>query len=450
MDSLWQQAKEHLKNSMDEKSFTMWVKPLKVLYSNDEAICIGCPNKFSKNWLQENYYSLFHNMLSQAGLNGHKLLFDVLPPKNSKEKNNGGNGYKKQLPLPNMPKRFRAGGKYLNSRFTFDKFVVGRCNEFAYSVSRALAGEAECPYNSLLLYAETGLGKSHLTQAIGNEILKKKPDAKVLYLTTEDFTNEMITSLKNNRIGQFKEKYRSSCDVLLLEELHFLSGKDKTQTELGYTLDSLFNDEKKVIFTSPLMPEHIPGMKKMLASRLTSSIISSIERPEFHIRLEIIKQKTKERNIPLPEDVACFLAENLSQDIRQLEGCIDSLNAGSLFLNRKIDMGLVKEIIKQMIPARKNTGVKDIQNIVCKYFKADLSTLKSKSRKKAISYPRSIAIYLCRRYTDKSLEYIGKCFNRNHSTVLYDEEKIRKAIKKEDNTRREVEFLSRRIEDNIS
>ncbi len=451
MQTDWNHVKEFLKEVMDEKSYSLWVKPLQFIDSGEGTICVGCPNKFSRNWVQENYSSLFHSQLSKAGLSDHKLILKVLP---NRELNKllpyGGNGNGKQLTIPNMPKKIRVGEKYLKARFTFDKFVVGECNEFAYLVSQALADDSNFSYSSLFLLAKTGLGKSHLIQAIGNSILQKKPTAKVLYITTEDFTNEMIYALKNNQIEQFKNKYRKVCDVLLLEELHFLGGKEKTQIELGYTLDSLFNDEKRVIFTSPLKPEEMPGMKKMLISRLDSGVMTSIEKPEFHTRLKILKQKAIERKISLPEDVAHFLAENVTQDIRQLEGSLDSLNASSFFLKKKMNIDLATEIVKQLIPAKHLARVEDIQKIVCKYFKIDIEALKSKSRKKIISYPRKIAIYLSRKYTDKSLEFIGRSFNRNHSTVLYDEEKIKKNIKIDSSIRREVEFLCLQIEDRIA
>ncbi len=447
----WNHVKELLKEVMDEKSYSLWVKPLRFLDSSENAISLGCPNKFSRIWVQENFSSLFHRQLSKAGINDHKLIFKVLPNRESnKRMYNGGNGNGKQLTLPNIPKKIRVGEKYLNSKFTFDKFVVGGCNEFAYSVSKSLANDSHYPYSSLFLLAETGLGKSHLIQAIGNSILQKKPTLKVLYITAEDFTNEMIYALRNNITDQFKNKYRKLCDVLLLEELHFLSGKEKTQIELAYTLDFLFNDEKKIIFTSPIMPEDIPGMKKMLTSRFTSGVLTTIERPGFHTRLDILKQKAIERKISLSEDVTNFLADNLTRDIRQLEGSLDSLKAISFFLKKEINMGLAKEIVKKFIPTKHLTTVKDIQKIVCKNFKVDIDALKSKSRKKIISYPRSIAIYLCRRYTDKSLEFIGRSFNRNHSTILYDYEKIKKNIKIDESVRKEVDFLCRQIEDRVT
>ncbi len=453
METVWNNVKTALKDMMDAKNFSLWVKPLQFLDADESAIYIGCPNKFSRNWVQENYTSLFQSQLSNLDRNDHKVMFKILSRRTLSKPNhngNGGNGNGGQLILPNMPKKIRAGGKYLNKRFTFNKFVVGGCNEFAYSISKALANGSHYPYASLFLNAQTGLGKSHLIQAIGNTILEKKPSAKVLYITTEDFTNEMIYALKNNLITQFKNKYRKACDVLLLEELHFLSGKEKTQTEIGYTLDSLFNDEKMVIFTSPLMPEEIPNMKKMLVSRFSSGVITSMKRPDFHTRLNILKQKALEQKISLPEDVASFMAENLTQDVRQLEGSLNSLKAISFFLKKEIKVDLAREIVKQHAPVKHLTTVEDIQKVVCKYFKVDIAALKSKSRKKIIAYPRSIAIYLCRRYTDKSLESIGHAFHRNHSTIVYDEEKIKKKIKVDDSLRREVEFLCRQIEDKIA
>jgi chromosomal replication initiator protein len=260
----------------------------------------------------------------------------------------------------------------------------------------------------------------------------------------------MICALRNNQIEQFKNKYRRLCDVLLLEELHFLGGKEKTQIELGYTLDSLFNDDKMVILSSPLVPEEIPNMKKMLASRFTSGVMTTIEKPGFHTRLEILKQKAKEQEIVLPDNVAHFLAENITEDVRHLEGSLVSLKAISFFLKKEITIDLAKDAVKRLIPAKKLATIDDIQKVVCKYFKINAEVLISKSRKKIVSYPRSLAIYLCRKYTDKSLEFIGRCFNRNHSTVLYEDEKVKKNIKIDETMRKEVEFLSRQIEDKVA
>jgi len=425
VEAAWNQVREALKGLMDENSYTFWVKPLQLLDSDERMIRLGCPNRFFRNWITENYSSLFYSQFSHLGLKGHTILFKVLPHRDLLDfRPHGDNGNGRQLLLPNMPAKARAGDRYLNERFTFDTFVVGQSNEFAYQVSKALANDASSPYCSLLLLGQTGLGKSHLAQSIGNLILQKKPTARVNYITAEDFTNEMIFALKNNMIDQFKTKYRRACDVLLLEELHFLSGKEKTQIELGYTLDSLFSDGKKVIFTSSLPVEEIPNMKKMLTSRLSSGVLTNIERPGFQTRLDILKRKAAARNISLPDNVACYLAEHLTQDVRQLEGALVSLDAISFFLKKEISLGLAKETLKQILPDKPLLTIKEIQEMVCKYFKLDLETLTSKSRKKVISYPRSTAIYLCRDY-----------------------EKIKKHIQTDESVRKEVEFLSRKIED---
>ena len=440
-------VKEQLKENLDEKSYSLWMKPLQFTDLDGDTISVGCPNRFSRNWVEENYSSLIQTQFSRAGHTNQKIIFRILP---NKRKNNNPsmaiNTDSRQLILPNMPKRAHRGEKFLNARFTFDKFVVGKCNEFAYSVSRSLADDSSVSYSSLFLLGETGLGKSHLIQAIGNSIMQKRPGVRFIYLTAEDFTNEMIFALRNNKIEEFKNKYRKLCDILLLEEMHFLSGKEKTQVELGYTLDSLFNAGKKVIFTSPLKPKEIPNMKSMLSSRLTSGILTNIEKPDFETRLSILKQKAAERGISLHNKVAQYIAENLSQDIRQLEGALDSIKANSFFLKKEVNMCLATEIVRQLIPEKKSATVEDIQQLVCKYFKLDTEQLRSKSRKKIISYPRSIAIHLSRKFTDKSLQAIGVSFKRNHSTILYDDEKVKKNLQTDNDLKKEVEFFCRQIE----
>jgi len=451
METIWSSVKKDIKSVVDEKSFFLWLRPLKYIGSDEKDIYLECPNNFSRDWIQENYSSIIYDHLHKAGIKNRALIFKVSSVKNQSQLGITRNTNNvRQLTIPNMPQRGKNAVRVLSKRFTFDKFVVGECNEFAYSLSRALANDAHISYNSLFLLSETGLGKSHLIQSIGNSILNKKPGEKVIYLTMEDFMNEMVSSLKNKSIEQFKNKYRKSCDVLLLEDLHFLSGKKKTQTELSYTLDSLFNDGKKVIFTSPLAPKEIPDMESMLTSRLTSGIITNITKPGFSTRLKIIKQKTQERNMVIPENVASYLAENLVNDVRQIEGALDYLRANSLLMKIKIDMSLAKEIVKNIAPYKRIVKIEDIEELVCRYFRITHDELRSKSRKKIINYPRGIIIYLCRKYTDKSLKYIGGLLNRNHTTVLYEDEKIKRDIKNKEATRKEVEFLCRQIESKMA
>ena len=337
------------------------------------------------------------------------------------------------------------GRRRFKKEFTFDRFVVGECNEFAYSASKALALGSNWSYDSLFVLSNTGLGKSHLVQSIGNSILERNKNVRMFYITAEDFVNEMIFALKNNRMEDFKNRYRRSCDVLLLEEVHFLSGKEKMQLELGYTLDTLINENKKIIFTSSMLPKDIPNITKGFTSRLTSGVITNIEKPDYKTRVRIIEKKAIEQNQRISEDIVHLLAENLTGDIRQIESALHCLQAKSELLKARIDLDLAKEVIKCHITDDSSVSISRIKKLICKYFKVDPIMLSSKSRKKIYTYPRNIHAYLCRQLTDATLEDIGRSIDRNHSTVLYASEVIEKKMKIDKRVKNEVEFLNNKI-----
>ena len=355
----------------------------------------------------------------------------------------------KQLNLPNLAVNRGNSRRRFNKEFTFDRFVVGNCNEFAYSAAKALAFSGSWPYESLFILANTGLGKSHLSHSIGHALLDKNPKIRAYYITAEDFVNEMIFALKNKQIEEFKNKYRRSCDVLLLEEVHFLGGKDKTQLELGYTLDALANDGKKIIFTSSILPKDIPNMTKELTSRLTSGVITTLENPDYQTRVKIIEKKSAEQNLRLSNDIKHLFASHLIRDIRQIESALKCLRAKSELMKEKITLDLAKHVIKTQISEQDYISVGGIQKLICQYFKVDPMMLRSKSRKKIYSYPRNVYVYLCRQNTDATLEEIGKTINRNHSTVLYSSEVIEKKIKTDHKVRKQVDFLNQKLQDII-
>lgn len=335
----------------------------------------------------------------------------------------------------------------LNGGYTFERFVVGRSNEFAYSASKALAQGDSWNYHSLLMLASTGLGKSHLSHATGNAILKHNPKTRVLYLTAEDFTNEMVFSLKNNRIDEFKNKYRRLCDVLLLEEIHFLTGKEKTQTELGYTLDSLSNDNKKIIFTSSLAPNDIPRMSKGLSSRLSSGLVATIGKPDHDTRVNILTKKAAEENISLSNDIIHFLASRLKRDIRQMESAVKYLKAKSEFLNARIDLDLAKDVISCLVSGQSSITPEQIKTLVSTYFKIDPDMFRTRSRKKIYAHPRNIYVFLCRSHTDETLETLAQTINRSHSTVLYSLELVEHQMKTDKKILYQINFLTQKIED---
>ncbi len=444
MSSIWDSVKREIEPTIPKKSFQLWIDPVTFLENKDDTIVLGCPNKFSRDWIRDNYLGLIERRLGSMENSRYKLALKV-KPLGKKPDTSDPPSRSKQLTLPHMPTKRRCGRGWLHQEYTFDRFVVGQCNEFAYSASKALALGDNQPYNPLFMLAGTGLGKSHLTQAIGHAILDQDSSVRVCYVTAEDFVNEMIFALKNGRIDEFKNKYRRCCDVLLLEEVHFLEGKAKTQIELGYTLDALANENKKIIFTSPLLPKDIPTMTKELSSRLTSGIITKLERPDYHTAVKILDKKAIEQGLSLSEDIIHLFAKHLTRDIRQMESALRCLKAKSELMKAEMNLDLAKEVLRCHVTEQETITMQSIEKHVCQYFKIEPHVLRSKSRKKIHSYPRNVYVYLCRQYTDATLEDIGKSINRNHSTALYASEVIEHKIKIDNKVKSQLSFLQQKL-----
>lgn len=446
MTAIWNDVKDLIRCTLPEKSFSLWIHPITLLEKTDKSLVLGCPNKFSLNWITENYSDLIGQKLHEVGDGSYTFTLKVLPQKRQRPLHTASE-VTPQLSLPNIPASNQSQARILNKEFTFDRFVVGKCNEFAYSAAKALSHEASLPFDSLFMLSNTGLGKSHLSQATGHAIMEKNPNLRVYYVTAEDFVNEMIFALKNNRIDEFKNKYRRSCDVLLLEEVHFLGGKEKTQLELAHTLDALLNSRKRLMFTSSLLPKDIPNMTKELSSRFTSGIITTLSKPDYQTRLKILEKKAFEHRLNLSEDIIHLLAKHLAGDIRQMESALRCLKAKSELLKEKITLDLAKEVIKTHVTLQDSTGMESAKKLVCQYYKIDPLILKSKSRKKIHAFPRNVYIYLCRNFTEMTVEEIGKSINRSHSTVVYAYETIEKKMKTDQKVKNQVNFLGDKLRD---
>lgn len=442
MKAIWQDIKAQIRSELPKNTFSLWIHPITFLEKNDQTVILNCPNKFSRNWVMENYFDLIQEKLHKAGASKVELVFKAEKAK----KNSEALAYTpepKQLALGNVLANDRV---HLNTDFTFDRFVVGRCNEFAYSASRALANGAPLDYQSLLMLANTGLGKSHLSHAIGHSILNHNPRIRLYYMTAEDFTNEMVCSLKSNRIDAFKNKYRRCCDVLLLEEIHFLSGKHKTQLELGYTLDALANDNKSIILTSALAPKDIPKMSRELSSRLTSGLVTTISGPDFDTRVKILTKKACEHNLVLSRQIIQFLASRLTRDIRQMESALNCLKARAELVKARIDLELAKEVVNCLVSGEDSIGLEEVRELVCRYYKVDPSILQCRSRKKVHATPRNIYVYLCRRHTDETIQAIARSINRSHSTVVYASELVEHKMKTDQKMHHQIDFLNKKLE----
>ncbi|MGD9221608.1 MAG: DnaA/Hda family protein, partial [Desulfobacteraceae bacterium] len=296
MEQIWQEVKATLEQKIPEHSYRMWIDPLKLGGISRTEIRLAAPNRFFKKRVAENFSQIICSELQRATGQSMCLKIEVAPSGKDPEIKPA---QAQQLPLPNMTIQPHFG-RLLHKEFTFDQFVVGKNNDFAYSAALSLAARNDVQQNALYLLSKTGMGKSHLSQAIGHHIIKESPGERVYYMTAEDFTNEMVASYKTNSINLFKDKYHKKCDVLLLEDVHHLSGKDRTQIELAHTLDSLFNDNKKIIFSSCYAPTQIPKLNDNLRSRLTGGLISNIDPPKYNLRLKILKKCAESNKWSIP------------------------------------------------------------------------------------------------------------------------------------------------------
>ena len=439
---VWTSICRSLSELMSQSNMKIWIDPIQPLRLEGGILFLGCPNRFFMSWLKEHYYRLMLQALKQLppcdGLPDRIELEVSLPRKVSKTNNAAPQA---QYELPDLGIH-RAAPLRFNRRFTFDHFVVGDTNQYAFSATQAMAMGQELNTDALYLLSEPGLGKSHLSQALGQHVLTKNAASRVYYLTAEDFTNELVYSIKNKNVDEFKNKYRKACDVLVLEEVQFLSGKEKVQAELCYTLDSLIENNKKVVFTAARLPKDIPRLGRHFSSRLSNSLISTISQPDYQTRLRILLKKAEDYGIKASGSVLEFLAEKIRKDVRQLESVLTGLGAKSKLMNMPITMDLAKDTLGDLVEVGSDITIDLIRKQVCRYYQVSEETLNSRSRKKNIVLPRNVGMYLARKLTDLSLENIGKEFGRNHSTVLYSVNVIENGQRRDFKLKNQVEFLT--------
>jgi chromosomal replication initiator protein len=442
MDQIWPSVKALLKEKIPGHCYRMWIEPITFSESKGNTIILACPNLFSKKRVAEQYASALEEAFSQMMGTAQKILLIVASANNQRSL---ARKEDRQMKLPSMDRAF-IRGRRLREDYTFDQFVVGKNSDFAYSAALSLAACRQNNRNSLYLLSETGLGKSHLSQAVGHHIVKTFPKERVYYITAEDFMNEMTDSYRSSRIHDFKEKYRQNCDVLLLEDVHFLSGKNGTQEELSNTLESLMNANKKIIYSSCYLPSDIPKLHEKLKSRLCCGLISRIEKPDYKTRLKILKKTAKSGGYAISDDVCQYLASELTQDVRQLKSGLIGVTAKASLLGADADLSLARSVVNNIATTREGITLDAIKRLVCKYYNVTLTDLTSRSRRQAIVRPRQVAMYLSRRYTDHSLQAIGKSFNRYHATTLHALKAVEKGVKENVTYQRHVEFLSERLE----
>jgi len=412
-EDLWQQVLQALKQRLSRPAYETWLKSTRALALNGSTLLIGVPNEFARDWLQTRLYSLIKSTVSSTLKSDVEVDFQVMeaPAK----------------PAPAEPLFQERGAKLpLNPRYTFSSFVVGNSNRFAHAACMAVAEAPGRSYNPLFIYGGVGLGKTHLLQAIGNHVLSKTKSLRVLYLSSETFTNEVINGIRDRRMSEFRDRYRS-LDLLLLDDVQFLAGKESTQEEFFHTFNALHEGSKQIVISSDRPPKDIPTLEDRLRSRFEWGLIADIQPPDIETRIAILKKKTEAEEMAIPQEVLEYIAQNITSNIRELEGALTRLLASASLNNLEIDLAMASGVLRDLIPVvQRSLSVSDIQSAVASYFGLSVDDLVAKKRSREITVPRHIAIFLARELTDTSLSQIGSAFGgRDHSTVLHACDKIR-------------------------
>ncbi|GAB3054058.1 chromosomal replication initiator protein DnaA [Virgibacillus ainsalahensis] len=442
VDDLWVATLEKIEEKISKPSFDTWLKNTKAEDLKENVLIISAPNEFARDWLENQYTDLISDILEEitgTRLNTKFIVPDSAPQLDEmdptpKPKSNGS-------PNGDGPKSM------LNSKYTFDTFVIGAGNRFAHAASLAVAEAPAKAYNPLFIYGGVGLGKTHLMHAVGHYVREHNPDAKVVYMTSEKFTNEFINAIMDNKTINFRNKYRN-VDVLLIDDIQFIAGKESTQEEFFHTFNTLHEESKQIIISSDRPPKEIPTLEDRLRSRFEWGLITDITPPDLETRIAILTKKAKAEGLDIPNEVMLYIANQIDTNIRELEGALIRVVAYSSLVNQDIDASLAADALKDIIPSStpKVITIAGIQESVGEKYNVRLEDFIAKKRTKSIAFPRQIAMYLSRELTDFSLPKIGEEFGgRDHTTVIHAHEKIAKLLENDTALNREIEELKEQL-----
>ncbi|MFW0861501.1 MAG: chromosomal replication initiator protein DnaA [Dethiobacter sp.] len=423
---IWQATLNKIEKKMTKPSFEAWLKTTRPVSLTDDTLVIGVPNDFTRDWLQSRYAGIIGEALKDVSNKNYQIHFTT-PRINEDESFNTSSQDVSTHRLQKNEKRIFDASSWLNPKYTFDTFVIGLSNRFAHAASLAVSEAPSRAYNPLFIYGGVGLGKTHLMHAIGHHVLESTPSYRVLYISSEKFTNEFINSIRDNKTVNFRNKYRN-IDVLLIDDIQFLAGKEQTQEEFFHTFNSLHENNKQIIISSDRPPKEIPTLEDRLRSRFEWGLITDIQSPDLETRIAILRKKSFSEKININDDVILYIANNIVTNIRELEGAFIRVIAYSSLTNKKIDMSLTEETLKAILskPDKpKFITIEKIQQETAKYFSLKIEELKAKKRTQNVALPRQIAMYLSRELTDSSLPKIGEEFGgRDHTTVMHAHKKI--------------------------
>ena len=446
LPQVWQKALDNIKNrpEITEVSFETWLKTIKPLSADNNVLVFGVYDTFTKGILQKHYRSFIQNIIKEITGRQYEINF-VIPseedinPKNHKKSKEGRtvHGAEEQVVSP-----FSVKAHGLNPKYTFDTFVIGHSNRFAHAASVAVAETPAKAYNPLFIYGGVGLGKTHLMHAIGQHISEMDPDKQIVYISSETFTNELINSIKDDRNVEFRNKYRN-IDILLIDDIQFIAGKERTQEEFFHTFNALYNSNKQIILSSDRPPKEIPTLEDRLRSRFEWGLIADIQPPDYETRIAILRKKAQIENIEVPDEVMLLIAKKIKSNIRELEGALVRIVAYSSLTNNPISIELASEALKEIFSSKpRELNIDYIKEVVANKFNIKIEDLNSKKRTRIIAYPRQIAMYLARDLTDLSLPKIGTEFGgRDHTTVMHACDKVSKDLKQDSTLKEKVDSI---------
>ncbi|MFH0906863.1 MAG: chromosomal replication initiator protein DnaA [bacterium] len=456
LKELWQIVLGEVELGISKANFITWFKNTKIHSKQDGLITISAPNGFTKEWLENKYNKLILKILRNSSADIKEIKFiisgtdDILIEK-AKIKSMPGSIGDQFLPgsigdqLDFQEFSFDKETN-LNPKYTFDNFIVGSFNELAHAAGRAITKRLGTIYNPLFIYGGVGLGKTHLLQAVGNEINRKYSSKKVKYLSSEKYASEMIDAISKKGMDSFKDKYRK-IDVLIIDDIQFIAGKEKTQEEFFHTFNTLYQKNKQIIISSDRPPKAIATLEERLRSRFEGGMIADIGYPDFETRIAIIKRKIKEKKIKIPDDVVNYMTTHIQKNIRELEGALNRVIAFSQINDTIPNIKSVSKILSEVISSpRKMTNCKNILKIVSEFYDVNVNNLINRSRKRELVHPRQISMYLIRKELNSSYPYIGeKLGGRDHTTVMYAYQKISKAIEENESIRHEINMIKERL-----
>jgi len=445
MEKVWLEVLSNMEKVLTPHTFTTWIQPLKFLDARGNVLHLEAPNNFFREMVRENYLSMIEEAVSVI-LQAKAVVELRISPKGRHDTPSNipeAEPEKVASPAPDN----RVSPEFcsnLNPKYTFETFVCGAGNQFAHAAAQAVANKPATSYNPLFIYGGVGLGKTHLLTAIGNHILNTDSSARVCLYTSEKFMNEMINCIRYKKMEEFRNKFRSM-DVLLIDDIQFMAGKEATQEEFFHTFNALHESHKQIVVTSDKFPKDMAGLEQRLRSRFEWGLIADIQPPDIETKVAILKRKSETDSICLPDDVALFLASSSTSNVRELEGMLIRLGAFASLTGNEITLSMAKEVLKDIIVEKnREITVEMIQKYVSEFFNIKISELKSDKRLKTLVIPRQIAIFLCRDLTKSSYPEIGEKFGgKDHSTIIHSFKKISKLVSSDSDLKNTIETLRR-------